>query len=77
MAEAALSIPCEAAATGVRCVVCGCDDVRTDEVVDGEVIFLAECPRCDHRWTSRAPRPRVRIVALRTPARAEEIATAA
>jgi hypothetical protein len=35
--------------------VCGFTEVRTDEVVDRGVVFLGWCPRCDHRWTSRAP----------------------
>jgi ribosomal protein S27AE len=39
----------------VRCGICGFSEVRTDEVVDGSVLFLAECPRCDHRWTSPEP----------------------
>jgi hypothetical protein len=74
MAEAARAIQ----ASGIRCLVCGCDEVHTDEVVDREVIFLAECPRCDYRWTSRAPRPHVRIVAVPAPGRTpEEVATAA
>jgi len=34
-----------------RCLVCGFAEVRTDEVVDRSPVFLAECPRCDHRWT--------------------------
>jgi len=38
-----------------RCGVCGFSEVRTDEVVDRGVLFLAECPRCDHRWTSPEP----------------------
>ena len=41
--------------TLTRCLVCGFAEVRTDEVVDGGVVFLGECPRCDPRWTSRAP----------------------
>jgi uncharacterized Zn finger protein len=74
MAEAARAIQ----ASGIRCLVCGCDEVHTDEVVDREVVFLAECPRCDYRWTSRTPRPHVRSVAVRAPGRAaEEVATAA
>ena len=60
----------------VRCRVCGCGEVRTDEVMNGEALFLAECPRCDHRWTSRAPLPRVRKVAVRA-ARVQEALTAA
>jgi hypothetical protein len=41
--------------TLTRCLVCGCSEVRTDEVIDRGLVFLAECPRCEHRWTSRAP----------------------
>jgi hypothetical protein len=29
--------------------------VTTDEVVDRGLVFLAECPRCEHRWTSPTP----------------------
>ena len=64
-------------AAGVRCRVCDCAEVRTDEVVDGEPLFLAECPRCDHRWTSRAPLPLVRKVALRGTSHSKEALTAA
>ncbi len=38
-----------------RCCICGFREVRTDEVIDRGVIFLAECPRCEHRWTSQQP----------------------
>ena len=38
-----------------RCGVCGFSEVRTDEVVDRALVFLAECPRCEHRWTSPSP----------------------
>jgi hypothetical protein len=66
------------AAPRVQCLVCGCADVRTDEVLQRELIYLAECPRCDFRWTSRAPAPRVRIIAVRSAAqRVSEPATAA
>jgi hypothetical protein len=41
--------------TVTRCLVCGCSEVRTDEVVDRGFLLLAECPRCDHRWTHGAP----------------------
>ena len=37
----------------VRCCICGFSEVRTDEVIDRGVLFLAECPRCEHRWTSQ------------------------
>ncbi len=56
------------------CLVCGFAEVRTDEVLDGGVVFLGECPRCEHRWTSRAPLER-RLARPRPPAR--EVATAA
>ncbi len=36
-----------------RCLVCGSSEVRTDEVIDRGLVLLAECPRCDHRWTER------------------------
>jgi hypothetical protein len=38
-----------------RCQVCGFSEIRTDEVVDRGVVFLAECPHCEHRWTSLEP----------------------
>jgi hypothetical protein len=41
--------------TLTRCLVCGFAEVRTDEVVDRGIVFLAECPRCEHRSTSRTP----------------------
>jgi hypothetical protein len=41
--------------TLTRCLVCGCAEVRTDEVIDRGVVFLAECPRCEHRWTKQTP----------------------
>jgi hypothetical protein len=50
--------------TLTRCLVCGFAEVRTDEVVDRGIVFLAECPRCEHRWTSRAP-----LAPQRTPQR--------
>jgi len=39
----------------LRCSICGFSEVRTDEVIDRGVLFLAECPRCEHRWTSQVP----------------------
>jgi hypothetical protein len=43
--------------TRTCCPVCGFAEVRTDEAIDREIVFLAECPHCEHRWTSRAPIP--------------------
>ena len=41
--------------TTTRCLVCGFGEVRTDEVIDRGLVLLAECPRCEHRWTAAAP----------------------
>ena len=65
-------------AGGVQCRVCGSSEIRTDRVLDGEELWLAECGHCDHRWTSRAAPARLRSVALRGASlAAEETATAA
>ncbi len=37
--------------TLTRCLVCGFAEVVTDEVIDRGIVLLAECPRCQHRWT--------------------------
>jgi hypothetical protein len=50
--------------TLIRCLVCGCTEVRTDYVLDLGWIFLAECPRCDHRWT-RSGEPPARAIRVR------------
>jgi Zn-finger nucleic acid-binding protein len=64
--------------TLTRCLVCGFAEVRTDEVVDRGIVFLAECPRCEHRWTSRAPLEPVRTLSRAgAGARAREVASAA
>jgi hypothetical protein len=69
--------------TLVRCLVCGSSEVRTDEVVDRGLLFLAECPRCEHRWTSPAPleaperSPAVERVSVRPPRPVQEVASAA
>jgi hypothetical protein len=63
-----------------RCLVCGFTEVRTDEVVDRGLVFLAECPRCAHRWTSPTPQREEPAVAgpVRTGVRAaREVVSAA
>jgi hypothetical protein len=40
--------------TLTRCRVCGSSEIRSDEVIDRGLLLLAECPRCEHRWTARA-----------------------
>jgi uncharacterized Zn finger protein len=37
------------------CWVCGGHEVERDEVLDASALGLAECTRCGHRWTERAP----------------------
>ncbi len=51
----------------LRCCICGFSEVKTDEVVDRGVLFLAECPRCEYRWTSQEP---IAADSTATPARA-------
>jgi hypothetical protein len=60
-----------------RCHVCGFTEVRTDEAYDRELVFLAECPRCDHRWT--APRQPVLEIVRAQPMQAarREVVSAA
>jgi hypothetical protein len=62
--------------TLVRCRVCGFSEVHTDEVLHRGTLILAECPRCEHRWTAPAEAPRsgpgVRRVRAVRPARAAD-----
>ena len=60
--------------TLTRCLVCGFAEVRTDEVVDGGVVFLTRCPRCDHRTTERTPTSRPALLAVRPEGREESVA---
>lgn len=39
--------------TPIVCLLCGCPDMHSDEVVDNGVLLLGECPRCDHRFLFR------------------------
>ena len=60
-----------------HCRVCGFAEVRTDEVADPSPVLLAECPRCDHRWTeSRPAASPVRVRSVR-PIPFREVVTAA
>ena len=55
----------------LACAVCHCAEVDRDEVYVGAAIFLHECSRCAHRWTTRADvtdeaeEGRVRVAAYR------------
>lgn len=63
--------------TSIRCRVCGCAEVRTDQVEELGGLLLAECPRCDHRWT-RSDEPPARAICARPTLGADrEIASAA
>jgi len=47
-----------------RCSVCASENIATDEVLDRDVLRLAECRRCQHRWTeSIRPCPVTPLVA--------------
>jgi hypothetical protein len=35
------------------CAVCGSHEIERDEVLDAGVLGLAQCVRCEHRWTER------------------------
>jgi hypothetical protein len=52
-----------------RCRVCGFAELRTDEVVDRATLLLAECPRCEDRWTRSPAPPTALPVVLAAPAR--------
>ncbi|MEE3329567.1 MAG: hypothetical protein VX246_01755 [Myxococcota bacterium] len=40
-----------------QCGVCGCESLWIDEVAFQGRMLLAECPRCQHRWTEALPDP--------------------
>jgi hypothetical protein len=44
--------PVERRADAGVCPVCTCAEVQFDEVEFGRTMRLAECPRCEHRWTT-------------------------
>jgi hypothetical protein len=39
-----------------RCPVCGCSELRSDEVFDRGLAALTECPRCEFRVVERSAR---------------------
>jgi len=49
--------------------VCGSREVRADAVEHSGWLLLAECPRCDHRWTQALKEPPALV---RAPLRAGE-----
>lgn len=71
--------------TPILCLLCGCPDVSSDEVVDHGVLLLGECPRCEHRWIFRMSDSEAEELAAMSqagerkarPARSREMPTAA
>ncbi len=63
--------------TLTRCLVCGFAEIRTDEVIDRGLVFLAECPRCEHRWTSPEPLRALPVARRAGGERPREVASAA
>ena len=55
-----------------RCHVCGFAEVRTDEVTECDLV-LAECARCEHRWTRRALPVAPRLARVPVPRIAEDL----
>ncbi len=55
-----------------RCLVCGFTEILTDQIDEPGPLLLAECPRCDHRWTRR--RPLLRALPSPIPARVPALA---
>ncbi len=53
MSILSIALPRSPRSPVTRCHVCGFAEVRTDEVTECDLV-LAECPRCEHRWTGRA-----------------------
>jgi hypothetical protein len=56
-----------------RCLVCGFRELRTDEVVERGLLLLAECPRCEHRFTQRLSDASARQPLVPLPARVRPV----
>jgi len=60
------------------CPVCGAREVESDAVEHGGWLLLAECPRCDHRWTQALREPPALVrAAMRVREVQPEVASAA
>ena len=57
-----------------HCPVCGCGELRNDEVFDRGALLLTECPRCEFRRVERGAG--LARAALRASPQFEEIAAA-
>ncbi len=78
MSTGSITLPVAAARLLTRCRICGFSEIRTDEVVDRAPLLVAECPRCEHRFTRRAAPAGQRVaVACGHGERHEEAASAA
>jgi ribosomal protein L37AE/L43A len=58
-----------------NCPVCGSREVERDAVEQVGWLLLAECARCDHRWTQRSDLPSREMVRAAAPL--AEVANAA
>jgi hypothetical protein len=58
-----------------HCPVCGCGELRSDEVSDRGTLLLTECPRCEFRMVERGVGLSRSALRVTLPA-AEEIAAA-
>lgn len=66
-----LEPPVSPRAAGPACSVCGSRRVLLDEVLETGVLGLAQCARCDHRWTWRPQRP---LIVLRAAKEVRQVA---
>ena len=65
--------------SALPCPVCGFSAVRSDAVLHRGLMLLAECPRCDHRWTWADQRVRTQrgVITRVSPESGREFAGAA
>ena len=74
MSIAQLSFPLPEVA---QCEVCGSAEIQLDEVQSGGRLLLAQCGRCDHRFTGRLGSSRIARPTWPQAAAEAEVATAA
>ena len=77
MSTTPITLPVAPARTLTRCRVCGFSEIHTDEVVDRGLLALAECPRCEHRFTRRAGSAAQRVAVVRGRSETHEEAASA
>ena len=65
MFTTSITLPVAAPRAITRCRICGFSEIRTDEVVERGLLVLAECPRCEHRFTRPAAFAVQRVAGVR------------